>query len=50
MKPIVFPTRRHGPVLRTVIAVHGFTESHPLTAWLIAVAFAGVCMYVGGQP
>lgn len=46
--PVRFPTRRHGPVLRAAIAAHRFTESHPIAAWLVAVAATGALMFIGG--
>lgn len=43
-----FPTRRPSLAHRVVTAAHRFTESHPIAAWLVVVAFAGVVMVFGG--
>lgn len=41
-----FPTRRHGPVLRAIIAAFRFYEHHQWTTALIVLGVAFVCMLV----
>jgi uncharacterized membrane protein YfcA len=44
-----FPTRRHGPVLRTVIRAFHFYEQHQWKTALIVLAVAFICMLVGAE-
>lgn len=41
-----FPTRRHGPVLRTVIRAFHFYEQHQWKTALIVLGVAFICMLV----
>lgn len=44
MKPVTFPTRRHGPVLRAAIGALHFYERHSFAALWIVLAIAGLVM------
>lgn len=46
MKPVRFPTRRHGPVLRSMIRFADFLGSGSLSALATSVGLAGLIMYL----
>lgn len=46
MKPVTFPTRRHGPVLRAVIRLGDFLGSGSMSALACSVSIAGLIMFL----